>query len=67
MLQSGVPKNCTNLNIVGDRYDFDPTENIKEGERERRETKHEQSREYVIFTFSKQSFNESFLDICKCS
>ena len=47
MLQS-VPKNCTNLNIVGDRYDLDPTENIKGCERKRRELRHEQVREYAM-------------------
>ena len=36
MLQS-MPKSCTNLNIIGDRYDFDPTESIIRDKRECRE------------------------------
>ena len=47
MLRS-MPENCTNLNIVGDRYDFDSTESLKGDERERRELKHEQGREYIM-------------------
>ena len=47
MLQR-MPENCANLNIVGDRYDFDSTESIKGDENERRELKHEQGREYVM-------------------
>ena len=43
-----LPTNCTNLNIVGDRYDFGPAESIKGDERERRELKHEQGREYIM-------------------
>ena len=50
MLQS-MPKNCTNLNIIWDRFDFDPTKSIKGDERERRELKHEQGREYVMKDF----------------
>ena len=39
---------CTNLNIVGDRYDFGPTENMIGDEGERRELKHELGREYIM-------------------
>ena len=42
------PQGCTNVNIVGDIYDFSQTESLKGDERERRESKQGPGREYAM-------------------